>query len=640
MSESPRLLPFRGVEPPEFLDPDWQNALFVADTQEEIDAALAMKAKAVHASAQPLEFGDVAGHGFHGNQYTGGIGGDTTEGLGGKSVQQFLAANPRQPGEDIFVWQGRIVQGLPKDTANNIIYKTRERYAPVDYLRNGIDRWTDEHGLPRMADNVREIPCDMKEADQAARYFETSPDQSGDPRVAAAYEDFKAQSQAQWDYMTKPESEGGLGVKIEFTDQVDPYKTAEEQAADLRDNHHMFTQSGLGGAHEATMTQDEYDRFRAVHDVFGHAAIGGGFDRHGEYEAWLAHASMYTGGGRDAMSTEYHGVNSALWAGDKGSPGTGKSLLLPEDLSNPPWDRGGDSVQASAAISSSDEDEIIDALGLDANWATLYSKMPWHVQNGRVVSSAQSLEFGDSEGHSFRGNQWTRGIGGDGKVTVPKASGGPAPSIPRSGSTRGPGQTLRPVTQTATGFYMKTRGGSGPGSYVTLDIGSGVTKKPTKKQAQQMLATLADLQAMYGVTGSLQIVDEATMAQLTGISPATNVLACAGNGTIHVMEGSASVTGDTSNVVGLDHGEIYDVGTTRYTLTHEYGHLYDQAHPQQSGLKTAMFNTAMASPNHGGLSEYGTSNATEAYAEAFADHAFGGTQSSTTAYAKAFRWKK
>ncbi len=255
----------------------------------------------------------------------------------GFDVDGFVADHPRQPGENFFDWQGRIVADLPPQLQSDVLFKTREVYPPSKFIADGIDRWQTEHGLPPLPDDLIDTPVDLEEADEVARFFENAPDMSADPDVRAAYEDFKAQSAEQWDFMTRPESEGGMGITVDFTDEVDPYATAEEQRNDLEQNHHLTIQSGLGGDHSGTMTQEEYDRFRAVHDVFGHAGIGSGFDRHGEYEAWLVHAAMYRGQGRRAMSTEYHGVNSAMWTGAPGSPGTGKSVLLPDEFGEPPW---------------------------------------------------------------------------------------------------------------------------------------------------------------------------------------------------------------------------------------------------------------------------------------------------------------
>src|SRR5207244_312874 len=132
---------------------------------------------------------------------------------------------------------------------------------------------------------------------------------------------------------------------------------------------------------QATMTTEEYDRFRAVHDIFGHAGVGGGFDRHGEYQAWLEHMSMYTGSGRDAMSSEYRGVNSAMWAsgilGMK-SPGTGKSVLLPKELVANPWDKKGNLIAAAGTVVGDAADLVIKKLGLDSEFAGKYDwTCPW-----------------------------------------------------------------------------------------------------------------------------------------------------------------------------------------------------------------------------------------------------------------------
>jgi hypothetical protein len=269
-------------------------------------------------------------------------------------VDAYIAANPRREGEALFEWQSRICEGLPPDVKHAMLFQIREQYPPVDYIVEGAQRWRAEHGLPEPAIDIAEIPAPRLKGDVVAKFFELTPDQSDDPRVQAAFYAFKRQNEEMWDFMTRPESEGGLGIKITFTpyEAGDPYPTAEAQAEDLRVNHHMTTQAGLGGEHAATMAEDEYNRFRAVHDVFGHAGVGGGFDRHGEYQAYLMHSSMYTDDGRRAMASEYHGVNTAVWAGAPGSPGTGRSILLPEELIPLPWAPDGTLVTAAAGPSS------------------------------------------------------------------------------------------------------------------------------------------------------------------------------------------------------------------------------------------------------------------------------------------------
>ena len=297
-------------------------------------------------------------------------------------VDALLAANPQKPDEDIFVYQGRVAHLLDdSQEQSDLLFAVRERYEPVQSVVDGMQQWQVDHGLDPVPAVIVEQHADLAEADAAGRAFENATDQSGDPTVQAAYEDFKRQNEEMFDYMTKPVAEGGMGINVQFTNQHDPYKTAAAQAADLRDNNRIVIESGLGGNHTASMTTAEYDRFRAVHDTFGHAAIGGGFDRHGEYEAWLTHSMMYTDPGRLAMSTEYHGVNSAMWSGNPSDPGgTGKTVLLGE-YAEPPWERThAAAVQAAVApwITPPEIRELIERVGFDANFANHFMPCRWH----------------------------------------------------------------------------------------------------------------------------------------------------------------------------------------------------------------------------------------------------------------------
>ena len=49
------------------------------------------------------------------------------------------------------------------------------------------------------------------------------------------------------------------------------------------------------------------DKFRAVHDYFGHIKDGNGFRAGGEENAWRSHAAMYSPLARRAMTTETRG---------------------------------------------------------------------------------------------------------------------------------------------------------------------------------------------------------------------------------------------------------------------------------------------------------------------------------------------
>ena len=329
-------------------------------------------------------------------------------------AQAFVSANPQKPGEDIFVYQGRLADMLDQtQDQSELLFAIRERYEPVADVFEGMNRWQAEQGLDVIPTGVGDVHCDLAEADAAGRAFESTPDQSSDPHVQACYDDFKRQSEEMFDFMTKPESEGGMGITVTFTNEKDPYPSAEAQSGDLRDNKHLYIESGLGGEHSASMSTEEYDRFRAVHDVFGHAAIGGGFDRHGEYQAWLVHSMMYTEPGRSAMSTEYHGVNSAMWSGDPSDPGgTGKTILLGE-YATPPWERTQAAALATAMSTPPEIAELIALVGYDANFANHYRPCRWHYDEEPMAFTAA---FDESQHERDERGRFTSGDGGDSDV--------------------------------------------------------------------------------------------------------------------------------------------------------------------------------------------------------------------------------
>lgn len=288
-------------------------------------------------------------------------------------VNRLLAAYPRTSGEPVFVWQSRVVNGLSQSDKAEVLYRLRERYAPVDVVVEGAKAWRSSHGLPEPKADISVQHADSRKADKVARAFEMTADEANNPRVRLAFEDFKRQNAEQFAFITRPRSAGGLGITVEFVAD-EPYPSARAQAEDVRRNHRIKIQSGLGGVH-SLMTTTEYDHFRAVHDIFGHVGIGGGFDRHGEYQAWLSHMTMYDGPGRDAMSSEYHGVNSAMWAGAPGTPGTGRSILLPDSLIQSPWDDQGNLVRKEAGDFV---DLVIHSAALDTSFAIAAEAGPWH----------------------------------------------------------------------------------------------------------------------------------------------------------------------------------------------------------------------------------------------------------------------
>src|SRR5215469_16584108 len=153
-----------------------------------------------------------------------------------------------------------------------------------------------------------------------------------DPLVALAYRQLEMQTDRQYKALTDPA--GPYRLTIASTGQVTPYTDAEELIASVlatrtlevttsaADRAHPLLGGAVGGA---------YYRFRAVHDFVGHVATGFGFDRDGEYSAWLIQRTSYTGLARWAARTELHAEIRALWT--TGQVADHKAVLL--DLDEP-----------------------------------------------------------------------------------------------------------------------------------------------------------------------------------------------------------------------------------------------------------------------------------------------------------------
>jgi len=145
-----------------------------------------------------------------------------------------------------------------------------------------------------------------------------------DPKAYKAYTALATEVEAQFDYMTKT-----MGIKVEFVDE-DPYKTSREMFADVSKGTLKVLRTASTGSHPF-FTDDQNDKFRAVHDFFGHAATGRGFGQDGEESAWVHHSQMFTETARAALTTETRGQNS--WYNTRGKGfAEQKVALLPKEF--------------------------------------------------------------------------------------------------------------------------------------------------------------------------------------------------------------------------------------------------------------------------------------------------------------------
>ena len=177
------------------------------------------------------------------------------------------------------------------------------------------------------------MACDVRGKRIAATYMAAP---TFDPAALAAYEAFRRETREQFDFLTRPTRRGGLGVDVQPS-KVDPYLDAIAMTWDLLEHNRLkiYATGGPGNEHPL-LTNGENDMFRAVHDAFGHAATGRGFDRHGEEAAWLKHGSMYSPLARKAMTTETRGQNSTLIYRYNGLQfPEQKAFLLPDEFCDP-----------------------------------------------------------------------------------------------------------------------------------------------------------------------------------------------------------------------------------------------------------------------------------------------------------------
>jgi predicted ABC-type ATPase len=146
-----------------------------------------------------------------------------------------------------------------------------------------------------------------------------------DPSAVPAYEALIRDIEDQYNYITKT-----LGLKVQVVDH-DPYDDVDAMMRDINDNKTLKVMSTAVTGSHPLMSDAQNDKFRAVHDYFGHAATGRDFSRHGERAAYLSHASMMRSEDSvRALFTETEAQNAALIA--TGDFQEQKVTLLPDSL--------------------------------------------------------------------------------------------------------------------------------------------------------------------------------------------------------------------------------------------------------------------------------------------------------------------
>ena len=129
-----------------------------------------------------------------------------------------------------------------------------------------------------------------------------------------AYGEAAKEVQKQWDWATQRD-----GITFDpWSGEGQPYATAQEMRDDVLNNKHLSFYTG-GTEHPlwGNATRDASgltlnDKFRAVHDYFGHAQEGMDFGPRGEENAWIIHSQMFSESAQGAITTETRGQNSVV----------------------------------------------------------------------------------------------------------------------------------------------------------------------------------------------------------------------------------------------------------------------------------------------------------------------------------------
>lgn len=208
-----------------------------------------------------------------------------------------------------------------------------DRFPPVTYVCHGTRRYDSGSTATRAPQAYARVRLDPVVGVAIADAYVAAPVR--DERAYAAYAAFCRETVRQYHFLVGRVEFGGLGVVVRIVD-TDPYPDAVSMVEDLCLRRLKVWASAASGNPHPYLSDAENDMFRAVHDVFGHAATGRGFDRHGEEAAWLKHSTMYSPLAGRALATETRGQNCAqiFHYGGRGFAEQ-KAALLPRAFSDP-----------------------------------------------------------------------------------------------------------------------------------------------------------------------------------------------------------------------------------------------------------------------------------------------------------------
>jgi hypothetical protein len=182
---------------------------------------------------------------------------------------------------------------------------------PNEFVKEATQAYNAKYGFRKITEDLY-VAVDIDRARRIAEVYEALPiDDSVDPAVLKAYQQLAEEIEAQWNFAI------GMGITFEpWKSEVQPYATnSADMCSDVRNHHHLYFYQGgdphpLLGRLDTATGLSLNDKFRAIHDLFGHAAEGYGFGPRGEENAWIKHSQMFSADAQKAVTTETRGQNS------------------------------------------------------------------------------------------------------------------------------------------------------------------------------------------------------------------------------------------------------------------------------------------------------------------------------------------
>jgi hypothetical protein len=177
-------------------------------------------------------------------------------------------------------------------------------------------------------------------ATEVGESYLSARDSSHEPLVVVAYDHLQAETDQLFYALVR--NDVPHPVRVVFTRCLEPYECDAELITAVRacgvleivtaavnsERIHPLLGCEFGGP---------FDRFRAIHDLVGHARTGFGFGLQHELAAWLTQARLHGSLARRALATELLAINCARSV--MGAAPAQKAVLLEPELVHRDWAR-------------------------------------------------------------------------------------------------------------------------------------------------------------------------------------------------------------------------------------------------------------------------------------------------------------